>query len=48
MPGVALGGVEWDGKLPSSPDGAAAVTNNVVFTTTCNAMPAAAQAVSGK
>jgi alcohol dehydrogenase (cytochrome c) len=30
------GKVEWDDKLPSSPYGAAAVTNNVVFTTTYN------------
>ena len=28
------GKIEWDVKLPSSPYGAAAVTNNVVFTTT--------------
>jgi outer membrane protein assembly factor BamB len=28
--------IEWDDKLPSSPYGAAAVTNNVVFTTTYN------------
>jgi alcohol dehydrogenase (cytochrome c) len=28
------GQVEWDTKLPSSPYGAATVTNNVVFTTT--------------
>ena len=28
------GKLEWDDKLPSSPYGAAAVTNNVVFTTT--------------
>jgi outer membrane protein assembly factor BamB len=28
------GKVEWDVKLPSSPYGAATVTNNVVFTTT--------------
>jgi outer membrane protein assembly factor BamB len=28
------GKLEWDAKLPSSPYGAAAVTNNVVFTTT--------------
>jgi alcohol dehydrogenase (cytochrome c) len=28
------GRIEWDDKLPSSPYGAAAVTNNVVFTTT--------------
>ena len=27
---------EWDDRLPSSPYGAAAVTNNVVFTTTYN------------
>ena len=30
------GRIEWDDKLPSSPYGAAAVTNNVVFTTTFN------------
>ncbi len=30
------GKVEWDDKLPSTPYGAAAVTNNVVFTTTYN------------
>jgi alcohol dehydrogenase (cytochrome c) len=30
------GQLTWDDKLPSSPDGAAAVTNNVVFTTTLN------------
>jgi alcohol dehydrogenase (cytochrome c) len=30
------GKIEWDDKLPSSPYGAAAVTNNVVFTTTFN------------
>ena len=28
------GKIEWDDKLPSSPYAAAAVTNNVVFTTT--------------
>jgi alcohol dehydrogenase (cytochrome c) len=28
------GKIEWDDKLPSSPYGAAAVTNNIVFTTT--------------
>ena len=28
------GKIEWDVKLPSSPYGAATVTNNVVFTTT--------------
>jgi alcohol dehydrogenase (cytochrome c) len=30
----ATGKIEWDDKLPSSAYGAAAVTNNVVFTTT--------------
>jgi alcohol dehydrogenase (cytochrome c) len=30
------GKIEWDDKLPSSPYGAATVTNNVVFTTTFN------------
>jgi outer membrane protein assembly factor BamB len=30
------GKIEWDDKLPSTPYGAAAVTNNVVFTTTYN------------
>jgi outer membrane protein assembly factor BamB len=30
------GKIEWDDKLPSSPYGAAAVTSNVVFTTTYN------------
>ena len=30
------GKIEWDDKLPSSPYGAAAVTNNVVLTTTYN------------
>jgi alcohol dehydrogenase (cytochrome c) len=30
------GKVEWDDKLPSSPYGAATITNNVVFTTTYN------------
>jgi alcohol dehydrogenase (cytochrome c) len=30
------GKIEWDDKLPSSPYGAAAITNNVVFTTTYN------------
>ena len=30
------GTIEWDDKLPSSPYGAATVTNNVVFTTTYN------------
>jgi outer membrane protein assembly factor BamB len=30
------GKIDWDDKLPSSPYGAATVTNNVVFTTTFN------------
>jgi outer membrane protein assembly factor BamB len=30
------GKIEWDDKLPSTPYGAATVTNNVVFTTTYN------------
>jgi glucose dehydrogenase len=30
------GKIEWDDKLPSSPYGAATVTNNIVFTTTYN------------
>jgi len=30
------GKIKWDDKLPSTPYGAAAVTNNVVFTTTYN------------
>ena len=30
------GKIEWDDKLPSTPYGAAAVTSNVVFTTTYN------------
>jgi alcohol dehydrogenase (cytochrome c) len=30
------GRIDWDDELPSSPYGAAAVTNNVVFTTTYN------------
>ena len=34
--GQNTGKIEWDDKLPSSPYGAAAVTNNVVFTTTYN------------
>ena len=32
----ATGKIEWDDKLPATPYGAAAVTNNVVFTTTYN------------
>jgi outer membrane protein assembly factor BamB len=30
------GKLDWDDKLASSPDGGAAITNNVVFTTTLN------------
>jgi outer membrane protein assembly factor BamB len=32
----STGKIEWDDKLPSAPYGAAAVTNDVVFTTTYN------------
>jgi hypothetical protein len=43
------GKIEWDDKLPSSPYGAAAVTGNVVFTTTYHgyvyAFNAAARAI---
>lgn len=41
------GKVEWDAKLPSSPYGAAAVTNNVVFTTTFNGYLYAFNAATG-
>ncbi|MGO8961831.1 MAG: PQQ-binding-like beta-propeller repeat protein [Streptosporangiaceae bacterium] len=41
------GQVEWDVKLPSSPYGAAAVTNNVVFTTTYNGYLYAFNATTG-
>ncbi len=41
------GKVEWDVKLPSSPYGAAAVTNNVVFTTTYNGYLYAFNATTG-
>ncbi len=37
------GKLEWDDKLPSSPDGAAAVTNNLVFTTTFDWPPVRVQ-----
>ena len=41
------GKVEWDDKLPSSPYGAAAITNNVVFTTTYNGYLYAFNTASG-
>jgi alcohol dehydrogenase (cytochrome c) len=41
------GKIEWDHKLPSSPYGAAAVTNNVVFTTTYNGHLYAFNATTG-
>jgi alcohol dehydrogenase (cytochrome c) len=43
----ATGTIEWDDKLPSSPYGAAAVTNNVVFTTTYNGYLYAFNATTG-
>ncbi len=41
------GRIEWDVKLPSSPYGAAAVTNDVVFTTTYNGYLYAFNAATG-
>jgi outer membrane protein assembly factor BamB len=41
------GKIEWDRKLPSSPYGAAAVTSNVVFTTTYNGYLYAFNAATG-
>jgi outer membrane protein assembly factor BamB len=41
------GKIEWDVKLPSSPYGAAAVTNNVVFTTTYSGYLYAFNATTG-
>jgi outer membrane protein assembly factor BamB len=41
------GKVEWDVKLPSSPYGAAAVTGNVVFTTTYSGFLYAFNAATG-
>ena len=41
------GKVEWDTKLPSSPYGAATVTNNVVFTTTFHGDLYALNAITG-
>jgi alcohol dehydrogenase (cytochrome c) len=42
------GRIEWDTRLPSSPYGAATVTNNVVFTTTFNGNLYALDAATGK
>jgi alcohol dehydrogenase (cytochrome c) len=44
---VATGKVIWNDKLPSSPYGAAAVTNNVVFTTTYSGYLYAFNAATG-
>ena len=41
------GKIEWDDKLPSSPYGAAAITNNVVFTTTYHGYLYAFNAATG-
>jgi outer membrane protein assembly factor BamB len=41
------GKIEWDDQLPSAPYGAAAVTNNVVFTTTYNGNLYAFNATTG-
>jgi outer membrane protein assembly factor BamB len=41
------GKIEWDDQLPSSPYGAAAVTNNVVFTTTYSGYLYAFNATTG-
>ncbi len=41
------GKIEWDDKLPSTPYGAAAVTNNVVFTTTYSGYLYAFSAATG-
>ena len=41
------GKIEWDTKLPSSPYGAATVTNNVVFTTTYSGYVYALNAATG-
>ncbi len=42
------GKIEWDDKLPSTPYGAAQVTNNVVFTTTLNGFLYAFDTSTGK
>jgi alcohol dehydrogenase (cytochrome c) len=44
---VATGKIIWDDKLPSSPYGAAAITNNVVFTTTYSGYLYAFNAATG-
>jgi plastocyanin len=44
----ATGAVEWDDKLPSSPYGAVALANNVLFTTTFNGTLYAFEASTGK
>ena len=41
------GKIEWDDKLPSTPYGAATVTNNVVFTTTYSGYLYAFNAATG-
>ncbi len=41
------GKIEWDDQLPSSPHGAATITNNVVFTTTYNGHLYAFNAATG-
>jgi outer membrane protein assembly factor BamB len=41
------GKIEWDDQLPSSPYGAATITNNVVFTTTYNGYLYAFNAATG-
>jgi outer membrane protein assembly factor BamB len=41
------GKVEWDDKLPSSPYGAATITNNIVFTTTYSGYLYAFNAATG-
>ncbi len=41
------GKIEWDDQLPSSPYGAATITNNVVFTTTYNGYLYAVNAATG-
>lgn len=42
------GAVEWDTRLPSTPYGAATVTNDVVFTTTFHGDLYALDAATGK
>ena len=47
-PGRRSGTVEWDTPIPSSPYGAATVTNDVVFTTTLHGDLFALNAGTGK